>query len=76
MKKHWYKDMHYAEFAEDEVRNPGLSYGVVSGADLSLESSTVGRHQGVREQQVEDDWAEGRQASQGLRAVCKGAFPW
>lgn len=21
MKKHWYKDMHYAEFAEDEVSN-------------------------------------------------------
>ncbi len=20
VKKHWYKDMHYAEFAEDEVR--------------------------------------------------------
>lgn len=22
VKKHWYKDMHYAEFAEDEVRRP------------------------------------------------------
>lgn len=22
MKKHWYKDMHYAEFAEDEVCSP------------------------------------------------------
>lgn len=24
MKKHWYKDMHYAEFAEDEVCNPAI----------------------------------------------------
>jgi len=22
VKKHWYKDMHYAEFAEDEVCQP------------------------------------------------------
>jgi hypothetical protein len=25
VKKHWYKDMHYAEFAEDEVLIPYLS---------------------------------------------------
>jgi hypothetical protein len=74
VKKHWYKDMHYAEFAEDEVRVSPLALGIVLRADSFSENRAVFRHQGIREQQVEGDRAEGRQASEGLRAVCEGEF--
>lgn len=67
--------MHYAEFAEDEVRLSLVS-SLMLNRELTWlsESGLVQCYQGVREQQVENHRAEGRQASQGLRAVREGAL--
>lgn len=70
MKKHWYKDMHYAEFAEDEVRVSPPVRAILTldtmFTNISTEPSPHVGDQGVREQQVEGDWPEGWQASKGL----------
>lgn len=41
MKKHWYKDMHYAEFAEDEVGVSALPFVLVAQADSPLPQKTA-----------------------------------
>ncbi|KAK6587029.1 hypothetical protein PZA11_000319 [Diplocarpon coronariae] len=74
VKKHWYKDMHYAEFAEDEVCASPRARGVISDATIVAGSSE--RHQRIRNQQVEGDWQESWQACQGVRAVCQREFRW
>ena len=63
------KDMHYADFAEDEVssfvrltRDPN---GMESFADAQIECCAAPGNQRLREQQVEGDRPEGWQARQG-----------
>lgn len=41
MKKHWYKDMHYAEFAEDEVSGLLTPNVDVSLIDQSVQSQAL-----------------------------------
>lgn len=62
LKKHWYKDMHYAKFAEDEVRiPPHYVKEMFLRADLMIDGSLVTSDPGLREQQVEGYRAEGWQ---------------
>jgi hypothetical protein len=51
--------MHYAEFAEDEVATIRPVHWTTKLTSPLSESSVIERHQGVREQQVEVNWAEG-----------------
>lgn len=41
MKKHWYKDMHYAEFAEDEVSTLSVVKVDASLIDQSVQSQAL-----------------------------------
>jgi hypothetical protein len=72
--------MHYAEFAEDEVRNNEALLALrFADTDQMLtnvptESGLGQCHQGVREQQVEGHWPEGWQAGKGMRAIRQGAL--
>lgn len=60
--------MHYAEFAEDEVssfvRLTAMFWTVTIPFQLTIatERSFAAGHQGIREQQVEGNWAKGGQA--------------
>lgn len=62
------QDMHYAEFAEDEVSHfvrlstPWRSKYIT---DQYAECRITSRHQGIRIEQMESHWAKGRQASKG-----------
>jgi len=45
-------------------------------SDVWVEPGPSQCHQRVRDEQVERDWQESRQACQSVRAVCKGTFRW
>lgn len=58
--------MHYAEFAEDEVDAHIPPFARNPGADLIAERRAPERNQGVRDQQMEGHWTEGREARKGM----------
>lgn len=63
--------MHYADFAEDEVSFKldalvDLGPVMLTMPSYSERGSTAG-HQGVRRQQMEDDWPESREAGESKR---------
>jgi len=61
--------MHYAEFAEDEVRPMQIPYChcavMIKLTEYTTERSLIGGYQRVRGEQMEGDWPESGQTGKG-----------
>jgi len=62
------QDMHYAEFAEDEVSKASIAFlGMrLTCIDVVTERGTFERHQRIRDEQVEEHRCKAGQTCQGI----------
>ena len=79
MKKHWYKDMHYAEFAEDESQALLSAIKEYENNKWKTIGQKVGKPAKVRATRTDVQPTPGAPlifVPAGLRAVREGAFSW